>query len=260
MDVAASRLGGTPHCDHLVQVYARSVDLAEAAATFFAAGFEAGEPAVAIATAAHWPLIAERLARRGWAPDHLQADGRLRVRDAEVALESISDDEEPSAAKFRELVGGLLHEVARQDPRRRVRAFGEMVDVLVQRGDHRAADVLERYWNELAEQRNFTLLCGYKVDRFDPTAHSTLLPQIYRSHAQALALPDEDRFAGAVERALVEVLGESDARTVYARVSQNRGKAPESQLALMWLTAHMPRAAAQVLTLARDHYAGSAAA
>ena len=250
----------TPHCDHLVQVYSRSVDLAEAAATFFAVGFESNEPAISIATAAHWPLIAERLARRGWQPDELQADGRLHVRDAELTLAALSDGDGPSATKFGEVVGGLLHDVARRDPRRRVRAFGEMVDVLVQRGEQRAADILERFWNELAAQRNFTLLCGYKVDPFDPEARAALLPQIYRSHARVLALPDEERFAVAVERALAEVLGEPDARRVYARVSGSGGKAPESQLALMWLDAHMPRTAAQVLARARDHYTEAAAA
>jgi len=259
MEAATSQRAEAPHCDHLVQVYSRSVDLAEAAATFFATGLEAGEPLVAIATAAHWPLIAERLARRGWQADELEADGRLHVRDAELTLEALSDEAGPSATKFRDVVGGLLHEVARRDSSRRVRAFGEMVDVLVQRGEQAAADVLERYWNELAAKRNFTLLCGYQVDRFDPAAQA-LLPQIYRSHARVLALPDDDRFAAAVQRAFVDVLGDSDARNVYTRVSRNVGNAPESQLALMWLNAHMPRTAAQVLARAREHYAAAAAA
>lgn len=255
-----SQRNDTPHCDHLVQVYSRSVDLAEAAATFFAVGFEAGEPAVAIAAAAHWPLIAERLVRRGWDPEELQADGRLHVHDAETMLEAIVGADGPSASKFREVVGGLLHDISHQNPHRRVRAFGEMVDLLVYRGEQDAADVLEGYWNELAEQRNFTLLCGYRIDRFDFEAQAALLPQIYRSHARVLELPDEDRFAAALERAIAEVLGEADARTVYARVSGNADKAPESQLALMWLNAHMPRAAADVLARARDHYADTPSA
>jgi hypothetical protein len=250
----------TPHCDHLVQVYSRSVDLAEAAATFLAVGFESSEPAVVIAAAAHWPLIAERLARRGWQSEELEAEGRLHVHDAAATLEALSDENEPSASKFRDVVGGLIDEVSRQNPHRRVRAFGEMVDLLAHRGDPSAADLLEAFWNELAAQRDFTLLCGYKVERFDFEAQAALLPQIYRSHARVLPLPDEERFAAAVERALVDVLGEADARSVYARVSGSEGKGPESQLALMWLNAHMPRTATQVLARARDHYADAPAA
>jgi hypothetical protein len=257
MEVSTSQRAEGAHCDHLVQIYSRSADLADAAATFFAAGFEAGEPAVAIASAAHWPLIAERLSRRGWEPDELEADRRLHIRDADVVLDAITDGAGPSVTKFRDVVGSLLHEVARRDVRRRVRAFGEMVDILVRRGERDEADVLEAYWNELAAIRNFTLLCGYRIDPLDPE-QAPLLPQIYRSHSRVLALPDETRFASAVERALTEVLGETDARSVYARVALGDSAAPESQLALMWVSAHMPRTAEEVLARARSHYAAAA--
>jgi len=250
-----------PHCDHLVQVYREAAELAEAAATFFAAGFESRQPAIAIATAAHWPLIAERLARRGWEPDALDADGLLYVRDAEITLQSILDENgRISERRFHDVVGGLLREAGRRSPQRRVRAFGEMVDLLVDRGDQVAADVLERHWNELAAQLNFMLLCGYRLDLFDTDVQAALLPQIHRSHAHVLPGADEEQFATAVERALFEILGETDARKVYAQVSAGDAKAPASQLALMWMSAHMPRAATKVLAVARSYYGEEAAA
>jgi hypothetical protein len=183
----------------------------------------------------------------------------LHVRDAELVLDAITDRGAPSAPKFREVVGGLLYDAAKREARRRVRAFGEMVDVLVRRGEQTAADTVERYWNELAAQSNFTLLCGYKLDLFDPEAQHALLPQIHKSHARVLPLHDEETFSAAVRQALNEVLGESDAKKVYARVSAESPEAPTSQLTLMWLTAHMPHAATRVLALARDHYADAAA-
>jgi hypothetical protein len=260
MEAATSRRHEAPHCDHLVQVYSQSVDLADAAATFLASGFESEEPAVVIATAAHWPLIAERLARRGWQTDTLETNELLRICDAELTLEAIMDRGGPSASTFREVVGGLLHDAAKRHPRRRVRAFGEMVDVLVRRGEQTAADIVERYWNELARQSNFTLLCGYKLDLFDPEAQQALLPQIHKSHARVLPLHDEKMFSASVERALIDILGESDAKKVQARVSAESTDAPASQLTLMWLTAHMPHAATRVLNLARNHYSGTSAA
>lgn len=249
-----------PHCDHLVQIYREPVELAEAAATFFAAGFESNQPAVAIAGAARWPLIAERLARRGWEPNTLEADGLLHVRDADLTLLAILDEEgRPSQQKFQDVVGGLVREAGRRSPQRRIRAFGEMVDLLVARGDRAEADVLERYWNELAAQLNFMLLCGYRLDLFDADVQAALLPQIRRSHAQLLPAGDEERFATAVERALVDVLGEDDAQKVYAQISAE-AKAPASVLALMWMSAHMPRAAGKVLDVARSRYGEAAAA
>lgn len=135
-----------------------------------------------------------------------------------------------------------------------------MVDLLAERGEREAADVLEGYWNELAAALDFLLLCGYKLDLFDADVQASLLPQIHRTHGQVLSGGDEERFAGAVERALLEVLGETDARKVYAQVSAGEPKAPVSQLALMWMSAHMPRAAAKVLTSARSYYGEAAAA
>jgi hypothetical protein len=249
-----------PHCDHLVQVYTESAELAEAAATFFTAGFESGQPAVAIATAAHWPLIAERLARRGWQAEALEADGLLYVRDADQTLQGILDEDgSPSPRAFHDVVGGLLREAGRRYPERRVRGFGEMVDLLVERGDRVGADVLERYWNALAAQLNFMLLCGYRLDPFDADVQTALLPQIHRSHAQVLPAGDEERFATAVERALLEILGETDAQKVYAQISGGQAKAPVPQLALMWMSAHMPRTAGKVLAAARSHYGEAAA-
>jgi hypothetical protein len=241
------------HRDHLVQVYREGVDLAESAATFFAAGFEQGEPAIAIATAAHWPLVVERLARRGWSLGALEADGLLHARDAELTLAAIAGGAGLSERKFEEVVGGLFTDVAGRVPGRRARAFGEMVDVLVRRGEREAADTLERYWNRLAHERNFMLLCGYRIDILDSRAQLELLPQVYRTHAGVLPAADEQRVEDAVRRAVVDVLGESDAETVYGHATRNGTKAPLSHLVLTWLGAHMPRAAEQVRAAARSY-------
>lgn len=248
-----------PRCDHLVQVYREPVELAESVATFFAAGFDAAEPAVALATAAHWPLIAERLEARGWCVDRLEAESLLFVRDAEHTLAAISDDGIPSSGKFREVIGGLL-DSATEPGGRGVRAFGEMVDILVRRGERMAADTLERYWNELGTRRDFTLLCGYKVDLFDLEAQTALLPQVYRSHTHVVAGTDAERVDLAVRHAVAEVLGEADAQKLYQQVSRGSENAPVSHLALLWISAHMPRTAEEILAAAGTHFAAAAAA
>lgn len=251
---AALNSSTEPHEDHLVQIYSREVELAEAAATFFAAGFHSGEPAVAIATAAHWPLIAERLARQGWDLDELEADALLHVRDAETTLESLLADGGPSLQKFDDVVGGLLRDVMGRRPGRRVRAFGEMVDLLIDRGDPAGAEVLEGYWNALAAGLNFRLLCGYRIDYLHGSSDIALLTQIHRSHSQVLPGDDEEQLAAAIERALVEVLGEDDTKKLYAQISGSKNRAPTSQLVLTWMNAHMPRLAGKVLAAARAQY------
>ena len=47
-----------------------------------------------------------------------------------------------------------------------VRIFGQMVDVLWQRGERDAAIRLEMLWNQLARTEAFSLLCGYVIGNF----------------------------------------------------------------------------------------------
>jgi hypothetical protein len=47
-----------------------------------------------------------------------------------------------------------------------VRAYGEMVDLLWKDGSQKAAIRLEMLWNQLAQTREFSLLCGYSMGNF----------------------------------------------------------------------------------------------
>ena len=247
-------------CDHLVQVYRESYELAESVATYLVAGFEAGEAAVVVGTAAHWPLFADRLSRRGWDSDQLQADGLLLVADADEILGAILDEGWPSMPLFTKVVGALIDRAAPASVNGRVRVFGEMVDLLCRRGDDEAADALEGLWNRLAARKHFLLLCGYKVDVFDRDSQVDLLPRVYRSHSHVLPPVDSARLERALEAALSAVLGEADAKKVYGQVSRQVGDTPNplAPAVLMWLSAHMPRAAERILDSARTHYLSAA--
>jgi hypothetical protein len=243
-------------CDHLVQVYRDQVDLAEAVAVFFSSGFAVGESAIAVPTAAHWAAITERLEKRGHDPDRLQIEGRLVIADADETLAAIWGRDVPSQRLFKSVVGGLLDNVVDGRANRRVRVFGEMVDILCRRGDPDSADLLEGFWNQLAGQRKFLLLCGYKVDLFDRNVQVNLLPQVYRAHSDVLPVVEVNALDRAVEEALVDVLGREDAHKVQTQVSGHLGdeRLSDGQRTLMWVSAHMPRAAEKVLSTARDEY------
>ena len=47
-----------------------------------------------------------------------------------------------------------------------VRIFGQMVDVLWQQEEHDAAIRLEMLWNQLAQTKSYSLLCGYAMGHF----------------------------------------------------------------------------------------------
>ncbi len=127
---------------------------------------------------------------------------------------------------------------------RPARVFGEMVDLLCRDGRPGTADELERLWNVLAKTRRFSLLCGYRLDIFDPQTQSEAMPDICREHSHVLPARNYPRFARAVDSALREVLGPNHAATVYVLVSREVGhdQIPLAQSILMWVSNNLPTA------------------
>jgi hypothetical protein len=248
-------LHGAGPAGHAVQVYGDVSELADSVAKYLAVGFDLGEPAVVIATPEHWTCFGERLAESGWSAARIEQQGLLFCADADATLAAIMDGDRPSAGQFEAVVGGLLDGVGTRFPNRRIRAFGEMVNLLCERGNPRAAAALEELWNRLARRRSFSLLCGYGVDIFDRDAQVSVLPQICRSHSHVLAARDPERLERAVDAALDEALGPK-ADQVYALLGEppRRKKVPPAQLALMWVSSQMPQSAEHILASAKTHY------
>jgi hypothetical protein len=245
---------------HAVQVYADLDELAGSVAAYLSAGFENGEPAVVVATREHVTRFAEKLAAAGWDEQKVQADRLLVLADADAMLAEFMDGELPSAPAFEAVVGGLLDRVAERFPRGRTRVFGEMVDLLAERGQTEAAVQLEQLWNELARRRSFTLLCGYRMDVFDRATQTGLLPDVCAEHSHVLPAADPERLSRAVDFALDEVLGPTDAGKVYLLVGERirEARVPVAQLVLMWVSANMPGLADRILASARTHYLAAA--
>jgi len=236
-------------------VYRDVSELADSVTKYLAVGFDLGEPAVAIATPDHWACFNERLAASGWNAARIEQQGLLFRADADTTLAAIMDGDRASAERFDAVVGGLLDQAKARFPERRIRAFGEMVDLLCERGNPTGAAELEELWNRLARRRSFSLLCGYRVDVFDRDAQVLVLPAICRSHSHVLPADDPERLEWAVDAALEEALGHK-AGQVYALLGAElrRTQVPLAQLALMWISSQMPRSAEQILESARAHY------
>jgi hypothetical protein len=141
-------------------------------------------------------------------------------------------------------------------PGEHVRVFGEMVDLLCVRGRQDAAFALEDMWNDLGRRRSFSLLCGYHLDVFDRESQARTLPQVCRMHSHVLPAPDPARLQRAVDLALEEVLGASEAGKVYVVVGRQlrADRVPTAQVLLMWISENMPALAERVLASARARY------
>ena len=242
--------------DHAVQIYRAADELAESVAAYLSGGFDAGEPALVLATPEHRRLFAARLADHGHDAAELEATGLLTLDDAASTLSAIMVDGTLSSRRFVSVVGGRLDEVGKRFPGRPIRAFGELVDLLCARGDPETAAALEREWHRLALERRFSLLCGYELDVFDQETQASILPEVCRAHSHVLVASDPDRLHRAVDAALEETLGAHRTGHVYSLIAPQirETSVPASQLALMWVSREMPALAGRILRSARAGY------
>ena len=93
--------------------------------------------------------------------------------DAAATLETFLVNGRIDQKLFEDSVGTLVWALASSD--RRLRIYGEMVDVLASTGDFRIALQLEARWNDLRAETPFTLFCGYSAENFgNPKLSETL--------------------------------------------------------------------------------------
>jgi hypothetical protein len=167
--------------DHVVQFFDTDESRAERVADFLAEGYRQGEPLVVVARPVVWPAVIERLQHLGVNPNQAAAEGMLVVKNAEDTLRRISRGGLPDPELFQESVGRAMSVLATRGPR--VRAYGEMVDILAQREELDAALALETLWNVTAEKVPIYLLCGYSAAHFVPAGTHSRLREICAAHS-----------------------------------------------------------------------------
>ena len=170
---------------HDLEFHANDSSLVASVVEFLAAGVQAGQPLIVVATAMHRHAIAAGLRVYGIDIDNL-IEGRDRVwLDAEQTLSAFMDGDVPNRELFHATVGNVFDRLKRDREHVVVRAYGEMVDVLWRTGKAAAALEVERLWNEVAESHAFWLLCAY--------AHDTIAADV--SHPRMHSLCEHHRKA-----------------------------------------------------------------
>ena len=248
-------LDGTASAGHAVLVYRDAGELAAAVAAFASAGLDAGEPTLVVTTQAHWARIEEALAVLGWDEARARRSDLLLYVDAEATLADLLENGRPTTPGFEPAIAALLDRLDGRSRRRRLRVFGEMVDLLTRQGAAEEARALEELWNELAEQRRMLVLCSYQLDVFDRHTQVGILPGVCKTHSHVRPAADLERLQRAVDAAIDEELGDRGGQ-LYAMVGEQirQRRVPAAQLALMWVSANMPMVAEQILASARTHY------
>ena len=141
---------------HGVHFYSTDEGVVAAVADTFQAAIAGGESLLLVATAEHRAGIEAELRRRSARLDQVP----YHAFDAAETLDSLLLNGVPDRQLFQAVVGSLVMKLVSEGP---LSIYGEMVNLLWQRGDVMAAMRLEGLWNELGAGTDFSLLCGYRT-------------------------------------------------------------------------------------------------
>lgn len=150
-------------CDHLIQIYESEKIFLDTLEGFAGAGILAGDSVVIVATASHLQSLNERLRKQGFNLESLALEHKYIPLEANETLSKFMVNDWPDEDLFRSLVSALLRNATKNN--RKVRAFGEMVAVLWEKGLNGATVQLEHLWCDL-HKGGFTLYCAYPKNGF----------------------------------------------------------------------------------------------
>jgi len=180
---------------HFVQFYTDDAALLDEVADFMDGALRRGDTAVVIATAEHRAEIERRLhgARHAVGATHWFS-GEYIALDANETLARFMREDWPDDELFDEVVGGVIRG-ATQGGECCVRAFGEMVALLCERGNHAAAIRLEELWNGLSHRHDFSLYCAYPLNLFTKPEDALAFQHVCARHSHVL--PPQTTLAAA---------------------------------------------------------------
>jgi hypothetical protein len=246
-----------PGESHLVQFYEEDDVLARNVANYLAEGLTHGESAVVIATPSHTRAFIRELARQGLDAPELVKDGRLFLCGARETLSRFIVNGSPDPELFDRSVGSLIREL-RANGTRRLRAYGEMVDLLWNAGQSAAASRLEELWNGLLDKYQFSLLCAYQIDIFGKEFQAGVLDDMLSAHSHLLSMGSGGDLDRAVNTAVDEVLGSrAEGLKLLIKASfhpSSWASIPETESTVLWLRNNLPDYADEILSRARGHY------
>ena len=123
-------LAERPSGEHLAQLDSHETVLIESLRMFTTRGVSRGEAVLLVLTPSHRWLFLQHLKAEGVDVDGLRRTGQLLLLDAVELLASFTLDGMPDATLFRMRLGDIVASMRPSGSTRKVRVFGEMVDLL----------------------------------------------------------------------------------------------------------------------------------
>jgi hypothetical protein len=247
--------------DHIVQLYQDQQFLNRAVCRFAAAALANGEGVILVPTIAHWDAFRPRLEAEGVDVRAAQSRGQLTIVDADNLLPSFMRDAMPDSPLFLGLAVDVITRARGGGKYPKVRWWGEMVNLLWERGAIAASMNLEDLFDQLADQQEIAIFCSFLMDNFSGDVHARVLPRLGENHSHLIPVEDYARLERAVSDALSETVGSAESRVLERRLLSSYPapfSMPRSEALLLALRQTLPLIADDVLQRSRSIYHASA--
>lgn len=241
---------------HIVQLYQDAEFHGEAIGHFAAEGLIGGESIVIVATAPNWAHLSVRLLSKGFDPDELIRRGQLVLLDAEATLATFMFGAMPDARRFKAVAEATIERARADGKFRRVRWWGEMVNLLYIDGNQSGSTRLDELFDDLRCEQSISILHSFLMDKYDPGIYDRAFGDVCRTHAQVIPVEDYAMHRQIVDRAVREVIGPIEGPLLKSLASWAQGRPsgmPSSQSVLLWIKDAVPTKFDEVLACARRH-------
>jgi hypothetical protein len=243
--------------DHIVQLYQDQQFLNRAVCRFAASAIANGEGVILVPTVAHWDAFRPRLEQEGIDVKAAESRGQLTIVDADDLLPTFMRDTMPDSPVFLGLAADVISQAKGEGRYSKVRWWGEMVNLLWERGDVAASMALEDLFDELAHKQDIAIFCSFLMDNFTGDVHARMLPRLGENHSHLIPVEDYARLERAVSEALREAVGPDESSVLEGQLLSRSPSAfhmPRSQALLLALRQTLPVVADDVLRRSRKLY------
>lgn len=171
-------------CDHVIQIYEDDESFLDTLTDFVSDGFYSNDCTVIIATQTHLDSLEKRLKKYPLNLGALIADDIYIPLEAEECLSRFMVNNWPDEDLFTNFISSLVLKAKAKG--RKIRAFGEMVALLWQKGYTAATVKLEHLWNKLCSMEALCLFCAYPKIGFTQDANTSLM-NICAAHSKVIS-------------------------------------------------------------------------
>jgi CheY-like chemotaxis protein len=206
---------------HAVQFYDNEQFIQHAIAEFFTQGARLGDALILVSRPGTYKGVAAHLTS-GRCGSAINVADRIHFFDAEAAIPQIMEGKSLDSTRAERLLKHVISQSCPSHAHGPVRLYGELVDVLCQRGCHSAAIQLEGLWNSLLDLKpQLSILCGYAIERFKDDRNAAQLRAVCQNHTHVIPAesftdsPDDRMLAAQLSPRMRTFDGTTPVQTVY---------------------------------------------